>query len=99
VADLSSIPFYVILSIAVAMCSITISKEKIFRSIRNRIIMESDFFGDLIVCPYCLSFYISTIFFVIWPNFHSIREALFYWLVLVSFSRAMISILIKLKQQ
>jgi|ERR1700748_1513376 len=61
----------IIISLAIASISYTISKGEIFRSIRLFICKHSKFIGQLISCPYCLSHWVSaTIMFIIYKSFN-----------------------------
>lgn len=55
----SAVIGFVIVSMAVATISMTLSKGKIFDSLREWIDERSDFFGDLIHCPYCTSHWVA----------------------------------------
>lgn len=63
-----------ILSIATAFIAFTISETKLFTKFRNAIIARNSFFGELVSCGYCLSFWIALFFvlnykiFVIFSN-------------------------------
>ena len=60
----------IIISLAVASISFTISKSSIFKQVRFIINKYSSFFGELFSCPYCISHWISFIFCVYYYNFN-----------------------------
>ena len=47
----------IILGLASATFSVTVGSSKVFKSLRQRIAGRSNFFGDLVNCPYCLGHY------------------------------------------
>jgi Protein of unknown function (DUF1360) len=49
----------ILLALAVSSISVTISKSNLFEPIRERLNNWSDFLGELIYCPYCLSHWLS----------------------------------------
>lgn len=59
----------IIISLAVASISFTISRSIIFRPIRLFICNRSKFLGELISCIYCLSHWISFIFMIYFYRF------------------------------
>ena len=56
---LEPIYYTVILAMAVSVISLTITKTKVFKSLRTSIKEKNEFFGELFSCPYCFSFYPS----------------------------------------
>ena len=56
---LNSLVTVVFLAMAVASVSMTLTKSKVFGTLRERIDERSEFFGELIHCPYCTSHYVS----------------------------------------
>jgi hypothetical protein len=56
---LSSIIGMIVVAMAVATISMTLSKGKVFIGLREWIDNRSDFFGDLIHCPYCTSHWVA----------------------------------------
>lgn len=60
----------IIISLAIASISFTISKSSIFRSSRLFIYKYSNFFGELFSCPYCISHWISFIFCLYYYKFN-----------------------------
>jgi hypothetical protein len=66
---LSPLYYLVIISMAVSVISLTVTKTKIFKSLRLWIDpslaktgAKKTFWGDLFTCPYCFSFYPSLMF-------------------------------------
>ena len=60
--------------LAMALCNgaiaLTLTKRTIFRWARQWIVDRSDFFGELIQCPYCTSHWLAAVSMVIWhPRF------------------------------
>jgi hypothetical protein len=51
--------YLLVLSIAVSVMSLTVTKTKVFKSLRLWVKNKSEFFGELFTCPYCFSFYPS----------------------------------------
>lgn len=49
----------VVLVLACAAISMTISKAGIFRSVRVWVKSKSEFFGEMILCPYCVSHWLA----------------------------------------
>lgn len=49
----------VALSLAIGVMAMTITKTKIFRPVRIWTLDKSEWFGDLISCPYCTSHWLS----------------------------------------
>jgi len=52
----------IILSAATAGLSMTISKSKITLSLRNYLIRNIPWLGELLSCPYCVSHWVAAIF-------------------------------------
>ena len=59
---ISPLYYLVIISMAVSVISLTVTKTKVFKGMRDSIKSKSEFFGELFSCPYCFSFYPSFIF-------------------------------------
>lgn len=57
--DYNELMALVVLSLAIAAVSITITKTKVFRSFREWIDERSDWFGELVHCPYCTSHWVA----------------------------------------
>ena len=47
------------LALAVSACSMTISKAKVFKSLRETVEERSIWLGGLLKCPYCTSHWLS----------------------------------------
>jgi FlaA1/EpsC-like NDP-sugar epimerase len=47
------------LALAVSVISLTITKSKVFSGIREKIVQKSERVGSVVICPYCLSHWIS----------------------------------------
>jgi hypothetical protein len=54
----------IIISLAIASISWTISKSDIFNSLRIFICKHSVFWGKLLSCPYCVSHWVAFIFMI-----------------------------------
>lgn len=54
--------YLVMLSMTVSVISLTVTKTKVFKSLRAWVKNKSEFFGELFTCPYCFSFYPSLFF-------------------------------------
>lgn len=52
----------VALSLAVAVISMTMTKAKVSKPLRERIKARSEWFGELFSCPYCFSHWVSIAF-------------------------------------
>lgn len=50
---------YLLLSLAVMCIANTISRERIFEPLRNRLGGKETYFGYMIACPYCLSHWLA----------------------------------------
>jgi len=59
---------YLMFVSAIASVTYTISITRIFEAVRNKFEKSSSFAGHLIKCPYCLSHYITILFFIISPS-------------------------------
>lgn len=47
----------IILGLASATISTTVGSSRLFKPMRERVALQSEFLGDLIGCPYCLGHY------------------------------------------
>jgi ABC-type phosphate/phosphonate transport system permease subunit len=56
VADIVTV---VVLALAVSAASMTLTKAKLFSPIRDRIDNRSEWFGELVGCPYCMSHWLA----------------------------------------
>ncbi len=59
----------IIISLAVASISFTISKSSIFKPVRLFICKHSSFLGELFSCPYCISHWVSFGFCIFYYKF------------------------------
>jgi hypothetical protein len=57
--QMSGLISLLVVSMAVAAVSMTLSKGKIFSGTREWLDDKSEFLGDLIHCPYCTSHYVA----------------------------------------
>lgn len=55
-----------VLSLVVATVSMTLSKAKIFKSLREFLEKKSQWLGELIHCPYCTSHWVALFFVVLY---------------------------------
>ncbi len=53
-----------IVASAVGTISLTVTKTKIFKPLREWIKTKSAFLGGLFECPYCFSFYVAALFYI-----------------------------------
>lgn len=65
---LSPLYHLVIISMAVSVISLTVTKTKVFKPMRAWIKERSEFFGELFSCPYCFSFYPSIAFILLYAE-------------------------------
>lgn len=85
-----------ICSIPVGVISLTLSKAYIFHSFREWVVSKSKFFGEVIQCPFCTSFWVA---FLLMPVFEQrlslspfdnvftiFLSAIFGWLAIVAFA-------------
>jgi Protein of unknown function (DUF1360) len=57
---------FLILGLGVGLISLTLVKGTIFKRLRDEVAYRSDFFGELLSCPYCTSHWVAAIAMVIW---------------------------------
>lgn len=55
----------ILVSLAVSTVAMTVSKSKIFRPMREKIDEASEFFGNLIGCPYCFAHWVAALFVIV----------------------------------
>jgi hypothetical protein len=58
---INSLPYITafVLALAASAISITVTKAKICKTLRERIMTRNTWFGELVSCPYCFSFWVS----------------------------------------
>lgn len=70
------------IGVATGVTSLTITRSKLFRGLRHWLWLKSDWLGDLIHCPYCMSHWIALAMILgKWPGW---KPALVQWLVAVA---------------
>ena len=64
----SPLYYLVILAMAVSVMSLTVTKTKVFKFLRDWIKSKNKFIGELFSCPYCFSFYPSAVLVVLYGS-------------------------------
>ena len=49
----------ILISIAVSVVSMTVTKAVVFKPLRDYVKKKSEFFGELLSCPFCFSFWLA----------------------------------------
>lgn len=99
-----------LLSIAVAAISVSLTRGKIFRKQRLWVSKRSPFFGGLLACPYCTCHWVSFFFLNafpagmydnpnIWANWVTVIEfGIISWFSIVGIAALFIGVILKLIQ-
>lgn len=56
----------IVLALALGAISMTVTKSRIFRGLREKVENRSEFWGELISCPYCFGHWLSLGAMLIW---------------------------------
>lgn len=89
-----------LLGIASGVISLTVTKAVIFKSTRDWLESKSEFFGDLVTCPYCFGHW-SAAFLFTWYYLSIVTVIgflpfLVYWLVITFISSICTGIMLKI---
>lgn len=65
-AEDTMIQLFIIISLAVASASLTLSRAAVFSPLRRAIVRRSHWWGELATCPYCTSHYVALVAALVW---------------------------------